>query len=208
MRLPLCCLLVALLASGCASNSMRAPTVREINSGRYETLYLGANGQVVSRSTQAAKTQAEGFWNGDGVSGSPSIVIDLSEQVAIFYKGGKEVGMSPISSGREGYNTPAGNFVIQQKDQNHLSTLYGDYVDAAGNVVEKNIGINENPQPRGTHFVGAPMPYYMRIHNGVGMHAGYLPGVPASHGCIRMPEHMAEIFYANAPEGTPVRVKY
>jgi lipoprotein-anchoring transpeptidase ErfK/SrfK len=50
------------------------------------------------------------------------------------------------------------------------------------------------------------MPYFMRIHGGVGMHAGFLPGFPASHGCIRMPERMAQIFFANVSHGTPVRV--
>ncbi|CAN5591288.1 hypothetical protein BH09VER1_BH09VER1_41040 [soil metagenome] len=208
MKFPFACLLLALAVSGCATSTFRPPTVQEINSGRYETLYLGADGQIVRHSTQAAKRQDQGFWNGDGVSGAPSIVIDLGDQQARFYKGGKEVGMSPISSGREGYNTPSGNFSIIQKDKDHLSTLYGDYVDASGNVIEKNIGVMENKRPAGASFVGAPMPYYMRIHNGVGMHAGYLPGVPASHGCIRMPESMAEIFYENAPEGTPVKVIY
>jgi lipoprotein-anchoring transpeptidase ErfK/SrfK len=50
------------------------------------------------------------------------------------------------------------------------------------------------------------MPYFMRIHGGVGMHAGFLPGFAASHGCIRMPERMAQIFFANVSHGTPVRV--
>ena len=52
-------------------------------------------------------------------------------QKAFFYKAGKLVGMSPISSGREGYRTPTGRFSIIQKDRNHLSTLYGDYVDSS-----------------------------------------------------------------------------
>jgi lipoprotein-anchoring transpeptidase ErfK/SrfK len=142
------------------------------------------------------------------VSGAPSIVIDLGRQEALFYKSGQLVGESPISSGREGYNTPTGRFSIIQKDRNHLSTLYGDYVDAAGNVVVKNVGVVEDPRPPGTYFRGAPMPYFMRIHDGVGMHAGYLPGVPDSHGCIRMPLRMAEIFFAHAPSGTPVRVTH
>jgi len=184
------------------------PSARQLQSAGYATLYLGDNGQIVSRQTAAAKKQASGYWHGDGVSGAPSITIDLSNQEAYFYKGGQLVGMSPVSTGREGYNTPAGRFSVIQKDKEHLSTLYGDYVDASGNVIEKNIGLDENPRPKGALFEGAPMPYYMRIHNGVGMHAGYLPGVPDSHGCIRMPMEMAEIFYANAPLGTPVRVVY
>ena len=50
------------------------------------------------------------------------------------------------------------------------------------------------------------MPYFMRIHGAVGMHAGYLPGYPASHGCIRMPEFMAEDFFNNVEIGTPVTI--
>ena len=51
------------------------------------------------------------------------------------------------------------------------------------------------------------MPYFMRLTNtGVGMHQGFLPGVPDSHGCIRMPEQMVKIFWTHAPLGTPVSV--
>ncbi|MGB7791048.1 MAG: L,D-transpeptidase family protein [Terrimicrobiaceae bacterium] len=174
----------------------------------YATLYLGADGSVVTRQTQAAKPQEGGFWRGSEVSGAPSIVIDLGAQKAFFYKAGKLVGMSPISSGREGYRTPTGRFSIIQKDRDHLSTLYGDYVDSSGNVVVRNVGVMEDPKPPGTSFRGAPMPYFMRIHGGVGMHAGYLPGVPDSHGCIRLPLRMAQVFFSNAPHGTPVSVTY
>lgn len=50
------------------------------------------------------------------------------------------------------------------------------------------------------------MPYFMRIHGGVGMHAGFLPGYAASHGCIRLPPALAQQFFENAPAGTPVEV--
>jgi lipoprotein-anchoring transpeptidase ErfK/SrfK len=52
------------------------------------------------------------------------------------------------------------------------------------------------------------MPYFMRITGAVGMHAGYLPGVPDSHGCIRMPNEMARTFFENVSYGTPVRVTH
>jgi lipoprotein-anchoring transpeptidase ErfK/SrfK len=146
------------------------------------------------------------YWDGDGVSGSPSITIDLQQQKAFFYKGGNLVGVSMISSGREGFDTPSGNFKITQKSKNHASNLYGDYVDGSGNVVVSNIGVRTDSKPLGTTFRGAPMPYFMRIHGGVGMHAGFLPGFAASHGCIRMPERMAQIFFVNVSHGTRVRV--
>ena len=184
------------------------PTVRQLQSDSYATLYLGADNRVVTRQTQAARPQEEGYWNGAGVDGAPSIVIDLGSQQARFYKAGRLVGMSPISSGREGYRTPAGNFRVIQKNKDHVSNLYGNYVDSSGNVVVRNVGVHRDRRPPGTSFQGAPMPYFMRITGAVGMHAGYLPGVPDSHGCIRLPADMAEIFYANAPHGTPVRVVY
>lgn len=200
----ICSLLVLIVLAACSAPSP-APQMRYL-SDSYATLYLGADGTVTTRQTQAAKPQDQGFWRGDGVSGAPSIAIDIGRQEAFFYKSGQLVGMSPISTGREGYRTPTGNFSIIQKEKDHLSTLYGDYVDSSGNVVVRNVGVEEDPRPPGTSFRGAPMPYFMRIYGGVGMHAGYLPGVPDSHGCIRLPRHMAEIFYANAPSGTPVRV--
>jgi lipoprotein-anchoring transpeptidase ErfK/SrfK len=170
-----------------------------------QTQYLGGvygAGPVSSSAPQDTVS----YWDGDGVAGSPSIKIKLSEQRAYFYKGGQLVGISQLSTGREGLNTPIGKFSISQKDVNHVSSKYGDYVDAADNVVAPNVELGKDPKPPGTHFKGAPMPYFMRIVGGVGMHAGYLPGYPASHGCIRMPEFMAENFFKSVSTGTPVTI--
>jgi hypothetical protein len=147
------------------------------------------------------------YWDGDHASGSPSIKISLGEQRAYFYKGGQLVGISQLSTGREGLDTPVGQYKINQKDIGHASSRYGDYVDANDNVVVPNIDNEKDPKPPGTKFKGAPMPYFMRIVGGVGMHAGYLPGYPASHGCIRMPEFMAEDFFNNVEAGTPVKIE-
>jgi len=146
------------------------------------------------------------YWDGDGVSGPPSVVIYLKEQRAYFYKADQLVGVSQVSAGREGHNTPIGNYKIMQKDHDHASNLYGDYVDGAGNVVQKDVDVGKDPKPPGAIFKGAPMPFFMRITGGVGMHQGYLPGYPASHGCIRMPGKMAEAFYNNVEVGTPVQI--
>ena len=62
------------------------------------------------------------------------------------------------------------------------------------------------PAPPGSVFLGSSMPFFLRVSNGVGLHQGYLPGVPASHGCIRMPGFMAENFFYNTPLGTPVTI--
>lgn len=196
VRIILGTLVVAL--AGCASYDRRLTSS--------STRYLTSGGEVVTKPSHVGIADTVSYWDGDGVSGSPSITIDLGEQKAFFYRDGRLVGISMISSGREGYSTPSGNFKITQKNKDHVSNLYGDYVDAGGNVVVSNVGVKRDPKPPGTSFRGAPMPYFMRFAGGVGMHAGFLPGFPASHGCIRMPERMAEIFFANVSHGTPVRV--
>src|ERR1043165_9977493 len=98
------------------------------------------------------------YWDGDHARGSPSIKISLGEQRAYFYKGGVLVGVSQLSTGREGLNTPTGNYKIIQKDKDHVSSLFGDYVDSGGNVVKANVEVKKDPKPPGTHFQGTPMP--------------------------------------------------
>jgi len=197
MKMALGVLMVGMV--GCATHDTRLTDAG--------TSYLGADGTVQTLASARAQ-ETDAYWDGDGVTGEPRIVIDLSEQKASFYKDAKLVGVSPVSTGREGYQTPAGNFKVIQKNKDHRSNLYGSYVDSAGNVVVPDVAVREDPKPPGTTFLGASMPYFMRVHGGVGMHAGYLPGVPDSHGCIRLPEHMAEVFYAHAPGGTPVTITY
>ncbi len=170
-----------------------------------QTQYLGGiYGDYPVAST--APVDNVSYWDGDGVPGKPSIKINLNEQRAYFYKGGQLVGISQLSTGREGLDTPTGEFKVISKDIGHASSRYGDYVDAQDNVVVPNIDNQKDPKPPGTHYKGAPMPYYMQIARGFGLHAGYLPGYPASHGCIRMPEFMAEDFFNSVEVGTPVTI--
>ncbi len=170
------------------------------------TQYLGGVYGATPVSSSAPQDTVS-YWDGDAAgAGKASIKIRLSEQRAYFYKSGQLVGVSQLSTGREGLATPTGTYSITQKDKDHVSSKYGDYVDEAGNVVVPNVDATKDPKPPGTKFKGAPMPYFMRIVGGVGMHAGYLPGYPASHGCIRMPEFMAETFFQNVATGTPVTI--
>ncbi len=152
------------------------------------------------------KKHSEAWWTGDQVAGSPKLVIDLSAQRIRYYKGGKLVGVSPISSGRESHSTVTGTFRITEKDRYHRSSLYGDYVDADGNVVMSDVDSRSDPRPEGARFDGAKMHYFMRVVGAIGMHEGYLPGYPASHGCIRLPTHMAAKFFEATPHGTPVQI--
>jgi L,D-transpeptidase catalytic domain len=149
----------------------------------------------------------EGYWRGDDIRGSPKIIVYVSEQRAYFYKGKRLVGMSTVSTGKRGFDTPPGRYRVIEKDRDHISSEFGDYVDNFGNVVESNIDVRKNPLPPGAHFDGARMPYFLRFNGGYGMHAGYVPRFRASHGCIRLPERMAKHFFENAREDTPVIVR-
>ena len=96
------------------------------------------------------------------------IVISLSTQTAIVLKDGELWDSTGVSTGRKGKETPTGIFPILQKKVHHRSTLYDD----------------------------APMPYMQRLTwDGIALHAGYVPGYPASHGCIRLPRSFAKKLY-------------
>lgn len=140
-------------------------------------------------------------------SGRPSIVVNLRAQEAYLYRAGHRTASSRISSGREGYRTPVGRFQVIRKDEDHRSSIYGDYVDDSGRVLKANVDKRRDAKPPHSHFVGSPMPYFLEFSPGYGLHQGYLPGVPASHGCIRMPYWKARQFYNAAHVGTVVVIK-
>jgi lipoprotein-anchoring transpeptidase ErfK/SrfK len=141
-------------------------------------------------------------------SGPASVVVDLGEQKAYLYRGKKVAATSRISSGREGHRTPTGRFRVIRKHEDHRSSLYGAYVDKeTGRVVKANVDVRKHRKPRGTRYLGAEMPFYVEFSPSYGLHAGYLPGVPASHGCIRMPYWKARQFYHATRLGTRVVVR-
>ena len=107
------------------------------------------------------------------------IIISLADQRLYAFHDHQLLAWSNVSTGRSGYETPTGDFNVSEKDVDHHSSLY----DAA------------------------PMPYFMRLtDSGVGMHAGWLPGYPASHGCVRLPYGMAQKLYDRVDSGTPVEI--
>lgn len=142
--------------------------------------------------------------------GAPSIRVSLGEQRAYFYKGDELVGVSRISSGRSGYRTPKGSYRVRGKKLKHRSTLYGSYVDRnTHRVVRADVDTRKHRRPPGTYYRGAKMDYFIRFNGGIGFHAsGDVPGYPASHGCVRMPRHMAQKFFRHASVGTPVTVTH
>jgi lipoprotein-anchoring transpeptidase ErfK/SrfK len=134
------------------------------------------------------------------------IKISLTDQMVYVYQGDALAAKSPVTTGKPGHDTPPGHYEILVKDIDHKSNLYGIAVDAQGNVVDDNAEVG-GKLPPGSVYDAADMPYYMRLReDGVGMHGGYLPGYPASHGCIRLPHAFAELLYSNVSVGTPVDI--
>jgi L,D-transpeptidase catalytic domain len=134
-----------------------------------------------------------------------SVQLDLTEQKAYLLYNDRAVMQSDICSGRPGHLTPTGAFHITNKDLNHVSSIYGRIVDRRNRTVVADADV-DMPTPVGTRFINAPMRYFMQFAPGIGLHAGYLPGYPASHGCVRMPEQSAIAFYNAVSVGTPVVV--
>ena len=136
-----------------------------------------------------------------------SVIVSLSRQRAYLYAGNLVAIDTPVSSGKKAGFTPTGSFAIMQKDPNHRSNIYGNFLDSRGRVVRGGVSARIDSAPSGSHFEGAPMFYFMRLTSeGVGMHIGILPGYPASHGCIRLPAEIAPQIYAHVKVGTPVQV--
>ena len=144
----------------------------------------------------------------EGLSPANSrVLINLTRQRAYLLSGDEIAIDSPISSGKRAGSTPTGSFTVMEKDKDHRSNLYGDFKDKSGRTVRAGVSVRIDSAPSGTRFVGAPMKWFMRLTgDGVGMHVGILPGYPASHGCVRMPEQAAEMFYNRVKIGTPVQV--
>jgi lipoprotein-anchoring transpeptidase ErfK/SrfK len=140
-----------------------------------------------------------------GMASQTRVIINLSDQRVSLVQQGRITLVSPIASGKPGWSTPRGNFSVFSKDIGHRSRSFGSVFDAYGRVVNSNATPSSHV-PRGGHYQPAPMPYFMEFSPAVGMHAGYLPGYPASHGCVRMPRDLAALFFARVQIGTPVTV--
>jgi lipoprotein-anchoring transpeptidase ErfK/SrfK len=148
---------------------------------------------------------AIGFLGASRVGSGPRVIINLSEQRAYLIEGGKVSLVSPIASGKPGWSTPTGNFSIMNKDIDHRSQSFGSVIDPSGSIADANATPGTHV-PTGFYYQPAPMPYYMEFSQAIGMHAGYLPGFPASHGCVRMPRDLAERFFERVAVRTPVTV--
>ena len=111
--------------------------------------------------------------------GPVAIVVSIPDQRVHVYRNGVRIAVSTCSTGKPGHSTPTGVFTILEKDKNHHSSTYNN----------------------------APMPNMNRLTwSGVALHAGNLPGYPASHGCIRLPKRFSELLFGVTHVGTPVIV--
>lgn len=142
-----------------------------------------------------------------------SVFISLSKQRAYLNVGDEIAVDTPISSGKRAGMTPKGTFKIVEKDADHRSSLYGDFVSPkTGKVVRAGVSTRIDSAPSGTVYRGAPMRWFMRFggmaggHRPEGMHTGILPGYPASHGCVRLPDDIAKMIYERVKIGTVVTI--
>ena len=125
--------------------------------------------------------------------------------MAYLLQNGRVALASPISSGRYGHLTEKGSFKVLEKERTHYSSMYGKIVDSRRNTIVADADA-DMPISVGEKFIPAPMHYFMRFADADGMHAGYLPGYAASHGCVRMPQQYAIAFFNAVSVGTPVIV--
>jgi len=111
--------------------------------------------------------------------GEEHVVISLGDQMAYLYRGDEIVAASTISSGKLGKDTPVGIFSV----------------------------LDKRPMYRSKKYDNAPMPWMQRIDQyGIALHAGYNPGEPASHGCVRLPSAFAKKLYSVTDLGTPIYI--
>ncbi|HEX5307411.1 MAG TPA: L,D-transpeptidase family protein [Dyella sp.] len=150
-------------------------SLRRHASRHLPALILGALLGLLSLGAIRAAGSTRFFWHPEiAPSGPVVVVISLDEQHIYVYRNGVAIGVGPISSGKPGYETPPGVYSILQKEREHRSNRYED----------------------------APMPYMQRLTwDGIAMHGGALPGHPASHGCVRLPQAFAEKLFAITRRG-------
>ncbi|WP_205481116.1 L,D-transpeptidase family protein [Sphingomonas arenae] len=139
-----------------------------------------AHGQAVALFGPLALKPGQYRWAAVIPEGEPKVVIDLFQQLFYVYRGDQLVGVSTISSGKKGRETPLGYWKVFRKQVKGFSRKYDN----------------------------APMPYMqMYDEKGIAFHGGALPGYPASHGCVRLPVEFAKKLYGLTKLGTEVIIE-
>lgn len=135
------------------------------------------------------------------------IRIDLATQRGMLIVDGQYAMDFPCSTGIRAFPTEPGKYSIIGKRANHKSNLYGKIYNAEGKLINGDADINVDQIPPGGSFVGAPMPYFMRLtNNGLGMHVGRVSRRPVSHGCIRLSRDVATTLFERMSVGSNVEI--
>lgn len=145
------------------------------------TAAFGQSAPIVNDDDRIGQLKAgEYLWAPEIAPAGPvMIIISLKAQKAYAYRNGVLIGVSTVSTGSKGHPTPTGVFTVLQKAADHVSSIYK----------------------------GAAMPFMQRLTwGGVALHAGNLPGYPASHGCIRLPLAFAKLLFAVTRMGVTVMI--
>jgi lipoprotein-anchoring transpeptidase ErfK/SrfK len=178
-----------------------------------------AEKQKVARQNQAhAAFRAQPGWRkqtfrneelmAQATAHNTAVEIALREQRGILLVDGAVAMDFPVATGKASHPTPKGSYKILEKKEKHASNLYGRIVSGSGSTVVSDADTRDHGVPAGGRFVGAPMPYWMRMTTtGVGMHVGNVPGHrTASHGCIRLKKDTAVQLFSILDLGSPVTV--
>jgi lipoprotein-anchoring transpeptidase ErfK/SrfK len=215
---PSVCLFAALSAlllfSGCATTGSGVAGVKGWPWKRTMTIQYpdGTTAEVPykagAKTAKAQKVVRNFEWNPEkSPTGKVKIVIVIGEQKAYVYRGGVQIGWTRVSTGKDGFETPHGNFKILQKSKDHKSNTYGKFVSLqTGEVVDWNADVKMKVPP-GCRYEPAGMPFFLRITwDGVGLHSGIVPPHPASHGCIRVRKEIAPKLFEITSVGDAVSV--
>ncbi|MGA1124724.1 MAG: L,D-transpeptidase [Chthoniobacterales bacterium] len=136
-----------------------------------------------------------------------SIRISLGKQRAYLSVGDEVAIDTPVCTGKPRAMTPKGQFAVLEKKAACSSPFFGEYVDSEGRGVRFSVSARTDVAPAGTTFRAVPVQYYIRLdENGLALHAGPLPGYPASDTSVRLPADIAPLFFQRVKEGTPVSI--
>ncbi len=151
------------------------------------------------------------FWRGRALErhdpAHSRVLVLLDEQRGRLYINGQIAMDFPVCTGRVGGSeTPRGRFRISEMKREHRSSLYGSFVDSADRIVKGGVRSSDRA-PKGSHFRGALMPYWMRFNGAVGMHVGTVLREGDSHGCVRVPVEACSILFDKLAVGSVVEVR-
>lgn len=139
--------------------------------------WRSAGAQLVNKHAEQLQNGEFNWFPERSAAGPILIIVSIPDQLVHVYRNGIRVAASSCSTGKPGHRTPTGVFKILQKDKHHRSSTYSN----------------------------APMPNMNRLTwSGIALHAGNLPGYPASHGCVRLPMQFSELLFGITRKGMTV----